>query len=104
MESTRSMPLSLEELERLINNLETAMDRSANQKPDTESSSNVPERDAIHLQFPSDVWERFLEHCKQNELDPHQQITEAVASYYRDLLETYRIRARISSNTASELS
>lgn len=100
MESTRPTELSPKELGRLIDNLDMAMDRSALRKDNAESNSSRRERDAIHLQFPSDIWERFLEHCRQNELDPNQQITEAVASYYRDLLETYRIRARISADTS----
>lgn len=90
----RAEMLSVEKIDELIENLENAQDESG-QSP---ISSNSEEAKLI-LQFPSESWRKFVEYCQQNELDPARQITEAVASYYTDLLMTYRARLRTQKNS-----
>ena len=89
----RAEMLSVEELDELIENLENAQDKSGQShlSPDSEEAKLI-------LQFPSEGWQEFVEYCQQNELDPARQITEAVASYYRNLLVTYRARLRTQKN------
>ncbi len=101
----RSNQLSLIEIDRMIASLERAMDTEAAsgqghttvQEQQSEAKSKGKEETILRLQFDSGVWEQFIEYCRQNELDPDQMIREAVASYYLDLLKTYR--GRIASNS-----
>ena len=90
----RNEMLSVEKIDKLIENLEKAQDESG-QSP---ISSNIEEAKLI-LQFPSESWQEFVEYCQQNELDPARQITEAVASYYTNLLMTCRARLRTRENS-----
>ncbi len=95
--------LSIEELDKLIENLDNAMDASAasddnedtNKRENTEGSTSTHVEQvgqALYLELPTEIWTKFQEYCKWNELDPAQQIREAVASYYRDLLQIYKMR------------
>lgn len=105
--------LSVEEIDRLIENLDKAMDTSAasNDNVDTSienaepsSGSNVEKvGQALYLELPSEIWAEFQEYCKQNELDPAQQIREAVASYYKDLLKICRIRTTMNAREEPNL-
>ena len=81
--------LSIEKIDQLIDNLEKAQDKSGQSTIASDS-----EEAKLILQFPSEHWQQFVEYCKQNELDPARQITEAVASYYVNLLVTCRARLR----------
>lgn len=80
---------SLAEIDELLKDLERVSDMTV-----TSQSDDTEERYQMYLDFPTDVWQVFLEHCRQNELDPAQQLREAVISYYRNLVEAYRNRRR----------
>lgn len=86
--------LSIEKIDELIENLEKAQDKSGQS-----SIASSSEEAKLILQFPSEHWQEFVEYCKQNELDPARQITEAVASYYVNLLVTCRARLRTQKNS-----
>jgi hypothetical protein len=90
----RAEMLSVEKIDQLIENLEKAQDESGR----SPISSNSDEAKLI-LQFPSETWQELVEYCQQNELDPARQITEAVASYYTNLLMTCRARLRTKENS-----
>jgi hypothetical protein len=85
--------LSIEEIDRLIENLEKGLDSSNN----LHGSQSDNWEGTLHFEFPQEIWSQFVEYCKQNELNPAQQLREAVASYYKDLLKIYRIRIRLNS-------
>ena len=86
--------LSIEKIDELIENLEKAQDKSGQ----SSISPNSEEANLI-LRFPSEHWQEFVEYCKQNELDPARQITEAIASYYVNMLLTCRARLRMQNNS-----
>jgi len=86
---------SLEKIEELIQNLEKAQDESGRAPLSSKS-----EEAKLILQFPSETWQQFVEYCQQNELDPARQITEAVASYYTNLLMTCKARLRTKENSS----
>ena len=90
----RHRQLSIEEIDRLIENLDKGLDSSNNNHNESQSDAG---EGALHFEFPQEIWSQFVEYCKQNELNPAQQLREAVASYYKDLLKIYRIRIRLDS-------
>lgn len=53
----------------------------------------------LRFEFPSAIWQEFADYCKRNELDPAQQIREAIIAYYRNLWQTYRIRRKLSDDS-----
>ena len=86
--------LSIAEIDQMINNLENAMTYEAVLGDSSETKSDKEE--LVHLRIDADVWQNLLAYCEKNDLDPDQQIREALASYYIDLLNIYRMRARNS--------
>ncbi|MGI0015559.1 MAG: hypothetical protein ACREBU_19255 [Nitrososphaera sp.] len=100
--------LSMKDVDKILMDLENSLDVSA---PGVEVSvlnmrdmKDIPapdDRSLLRFECPSAIWEEFADYCKRNELDPAQQIREAVIGYYRNLWETYRIRRRL--HDASEL-
>jgi hypothetical protein len=101
--------LSVEEIDRLIENLDKAMDSTGatndavgtNREKIESTCSNIEFGQSLYLELPSEIWAEFQEYCKQNELDPAQQVREAVASYYKDLLQVCKIRTKIDASYES---
>jgi hypothetical protein len=96
-----SEDISIEEIDQILRELEDSLDI----KP-SDSGANVFEiRDGsegnlngdsslLRFECPTDLWEEFAEYCKRNELDPAQQIREAVIGYYKNMWQTYKIRKK----------
>ena len=77
----------------MITDLNHAMDSSI---PGREESST--QQEILYLDLPTEVWQQFVQYCKQNELDLSQMIREAVASYYLDFLQILKGRVKIDSS------
>ena len=88
--------LSIAEIDQMINNLENAMTYEAVLGGDSSETKLEKEESLVHLKIDAVVWQNLLAYCEKNDLDPDQQIREALASYYIDLLKIYRMRARHS--------
>lgn len=87
--------LLLNEVDRLIDNLDDVMDRSARGEETLTREPQYLFNRIVERCYSADVdqiWEQFSEYCKQNELDPAQQMREAVISYYQDLLRQYKTK------------
>lgn len=94
--------LPVKEIDQIIFDLDTALDAPSRKDKvktikDALATFQKSEEKNYSLCFncPPELWDMFLEYFKQNELDPEQQIREAIVCYYRDLLRLYRSRARI---------
>ena len=94
--------LTLEEIDEILQGLENSLDmrtkdEGVNVYEITNKDQNAVGSDQSLLKFecPTEVWEQFADYCKRNELDPAQQIREAVISYYKNLWETYKIRKKL---------
>lgn len=88
--------LSLSEVDRLIDNLDDVMDKSARGESTFSSDpqylfNGIVERCYSAMNV-DQIWDQFSEYCKQNELDPSQQMREAVISYYQDILRQYKTK------------
>lgn len=88
--------LSLSEVDRLIDNLDDVMDKSAREESTFSSDPQhlfnwIVERCYSAMNV-DEIWDQFSEYCKQNELDPSQQMREAVISYYQDILRQYKTK------------
>jgi len=59
-------------------------------------NSELKRTDSANLEYFNKIWEGFLEYCRQNELDADQQLREAAASYYQDLLKSYKITYKLA--------
>lgn len=92
--------LTISEIDELIANLDKAMDAflvpSGNDVMKYTESPNISIARGSQSVPLREIWEQFLEYCLQNELDPDQQLREAVASYYQDVLKTFRIRTTLN--------
>jgi hypothetical protein len=91
-----NLKLSVSDVDRLIENLDEAMNMSGTRQTVLRSDlqylfNRIVER-CYSSENVKDIWEQFSEYCKQNELDPAQQIKEAVISYYLDILRQYKTR------------
>lgn len=88
--------LSLTEVDRLIDNLDDVMDKSARGESmlstDPQYLFNKIVEHCYSAENVDQIWEQFSEYCKQNELDPAQQMREAVISYYQDILRQYKTK------------
>ena len=106
---TLPQQLSVAEIDRLIQNLDDALDTCVPTLDNDEiksvgtSGQKEQEEYALRFEFPAEIWQQFVEYCKQNELDPAMQIREAVASYYKDLLKIVRIRTRLHNANESNM-
>jgi hypothetical protein len=94
--------LTIEEVDTILEELDTAMEKPSAfvSKPIAEIElifNKIVER-CLSIDDPGKIWEQFSEYCKQNELDPAQQMREAVISYYKDMLRIYRIRLMLRSH------
>ena len=87
---------SLEEVDLLLDELESVLETPILPQAEEEESYQ------LCFDFPPQVWQEFLSYCKQNELDPAQQLREAAVSYYRDRVLEYRARKRTCENTHFE--
>lgn len=97
------------QINEIINNLEKAMDafpssNDGSTKKNNKGSlpRNLVQSEGFDSIFPNEIWLGFLSYCDQNELDPTQQIREAIASHYQDLLNTYRIRMTLRLSDKSD--
>jgi len=95
----------VEEVDRILNDLEKSIDVSTPGEGvkvfEIRDRRELPPADGSLLRFecPSVIWEEFAEYCKRNELDPAQQIREAIIGYYKNLWQTYRIRRRLHDDS-----
>jgi hypothetical protein len=94
--------ISMDEIEKILQELESSLDiRSSGQNAnvfeikDANDHSSSTDNSVLGFECPTALWEEFAEYCKRNELDPAQQIREAVLSYYKNLWQTYRIRKKL---------
>lgn len=96
-----SEELSIEEVDKILLGLENSLDIKSQgganvyEIVDKHDMAEGSDQSLLRFECPTDVWEQFVEYCKRNELDPAQQIREAVISYYRNLWETYKIRLKL---------
>jgi hypothetical protein len=79
---------SLKHVDLILDELESALDTPI--EPQEEGDESYQ----LYFDFPPQVWKDFLSYCKQNELDPAQQLREAAVSYYRDQVAQYRTRKK----------
>ena len=93
--------ISIEEIDKILQELENSLDirtsdRGANVFEIKDGSDHNANSDNSLLRFecPTDLWEEFTEYCKRNELDPAQQIREAVIGYYKNMWQTYKLRKK----------
>jgi len=98
--------LSVEDVDKILFDLENSLDSSAPAVEvsvfnlrDTKDIPTSEDRSLLRFECPSALWEEFADYCKRNELDPAQQIREAVIGYYRNLWQTYRIRRRLHDDS-----
>lgn len=94
--------LSIEEVDKILQELENSLDirtseREANvfEIRDGKEHSAYGDSSLLRFECPTDLWEEFAEYCKRNELDPAQQVREAVIGYYKNLWQTYKIRRKL---------
>ncbi len=94
--------LSIEDVDKILQGLENSLDSRVQESEVsiyeiTKKDEKVVGSDQSLLRFecPTEVWEQFVEYCNRNELDPSQQIKEAVITYYKNLWETYKIRRKL---------
>jgi hypothetical protein len=101
---TIQMPdeLSIDEIDKVLQELENSLDiRTSEQKAnvfeirDSKEHSASGDGSLLRFECPTDLWEEFTEYCKRNELDPAQQVREAVIGYYKNLWQTYKIRRKL---------
>jgi hypothetical protein len=99
---TLPMPdeISIAEIDKILLELESSLDirtsdNGANifEIKDSVNQSNS-DNSVLRFECPTDLWEEFTEYCKRNELDPAQQIREAVVGYYKNMWQTYKIRRK----------
>ena len=94
--------LSIEEIDKILQELENSLDiktsdRGANifEIKEGKGHSSYGDSSLLRFECPTDLWEEFAEYCKRNELDPAQQVREAVIGYYKNLWQTYKIRRKL---------
>ncbi len=91
-----NLKFTVSDVDRLIDNLDEAMNMSATSRKELQSELQYLFDRIVERCFSSEnvnaIWEQYSEYCKQNELDPAQQIKEAVISYYLDILRQYKTR------------
>ncbi len=97
-----SEELSIEEIDNILQGLENSLDIRTHDSgvnvfeiTDSKADSSNGDNSLLRFECPTAVWEQFTEYCKRNELDPAQQIREAVIGYYKNLWQTYRIRRKL---------
>jgi len=99
---------TISEIDELIDNLDKAMDVSHQSNNLAKCSEGDSKQDSERI-FDSysmllgEIWYGFLEYCKLNELEPAQQIREASAAHYQELLKMYKIRMRLSLDHTTNL-
>ena len=93
--------LTLEEIDEILLELENSFDSKSRQGgvnvfeiTEAKRGSPVADNSVLRFECPTELWEEFSEYCKRNELDPAQQIREAIIAYYKNLWETYKIRRK----------
>lgn len=98
--------ISVEEIDKILEELENSLDvrtpgTGASVFEIRDGTDKASNGDASLLRFecPTELWEDFTEYCKRNELDPAQQIREAVLSYYKNMWQTYKIRKKLFSES-----
>lgn len=89
--------LTIEEIDEVLRTLELVTDETTLSNGAIKQSAN---KYALYLECPTDIWDTFIEYCMQNELDPAQQVREAAIAHYVNLLQTYKIRKRLSDDSA----
>jgi hypothetical protein len=99
--------LSVLEIDKILNDLEKSLDVGAGNEEikimdvhDAKDSAPNTDTSLLRFECPSAIWEEFADYCVRNELDPAQQIKEAIISYYRNLWQTYRIRKRLHNDSS----
>ena len=100
---TPKMPdeISIDEVNKILLELESSLDIKVSEqgasvfevKDGNEHSFNS-DSSLLRFECPTALWEEYSEYCKRNDLDPAQQIREAVISYYMNLWQTYKIRRK----------
>lgn len=94
--------LTFEEIDQILQGLESSFDSKSHDSgvnvleiSESKEGSSGTDNSLLRFECPTEVWEEFAEYCKRNELDPAQQIREAVIAYYKNLWQTYRIRKKL---------
>ena len=104
MSERKRMPndLSVEDIDKILQDLENSLEirtseQAANVFEIKDAKEHFSGADSSLLRFecPTALWDAFTEYCKRNELDPAQQIREAVIGYYKNLWQTYKIRRKL---------
>ncbi|MCI0561798.1 MAG: hypothetical protein MN733_25205 [Nitrososphaera sp.] len=98
--------LSLEEIDKILTDLEKSLEISTPGEGvsvlEIQTGEKIPspsDKSLLRFECPAAIWEEFADYCKRNELDPAQQIKEAVICYYKNLWETYRIRKKLHNDS-----
>jgi hypothetical protein len=89
------------DINKMINNLDEVMDGSPYSDEITKDTKDYanPNTEKIFRTYSmllGEVWYGFLEYCKINELDPAQQLKEASATHYQELLKMHKTRMKLS--------
>lgn len=94
--------LTFEEIDKILEGLENSFDSKSHDSgvnvieiTESKEKSSGTDNSLLRFECPTEVWDEFAEYCKRNELDPAQQIREAVISYYKNLWQTYKIRKKL---------
>lgn len=90
------------EINRVLSELERVLDSAAygHEGDDrllvdrARASGQGVEKYQLVLECSTSVWQNFVDYCKRNELDPAQQLREAVVAHYRDMLQAYKLERR----------
>lgn len=93
--------ITMEEIDKILHDLENSLDIRTSDKGanvfeirDGNEHSTAGDSSLLRFECPTDLWDEFTEYCKRNELDPAQQIREAVIGYYKNMWQTYKIRKK----------
>lgn len=89
--------ISIEEIDKMLTDLESALDSTVSKDVPEEQSKVFMEKNyKLYFECPTEIWLRFQEYCKTNDLDPSQQLREGIAAHYRDILQAYKAMKRFS--------
>lgn len=103
-----SIRLTMRDTGELIDKLDHMMDTTITSRPkktenEAQTMYGLLEAFGNNSAIFNGIWKGFLDHCRLNELNPVQQISEAISSNYQDNLKTYRIRMRLALNDSPNL-
>jgi hypothetical protein len=101
-----SESITIEEVDKILESLEKSLDSKSGggvgvfEIVEGKGELTSGDKSLLRFECPTEIWDEFVEYCKRNELDPAQQIREAVISYYRNLWETYKIRRKLNDDAS----